>query len=369
MNEKSEWCELPRDETLAELAALSRADALILARHQLLALSVVESAWRSAGLPDHRNRLRGEGAKHRNSRFGCVSGSSLGGLAAMEVETASPKYRPSPYSLTRWRGNSITAVTTLRYGLGAADFSINAASATGAQALFLAGMMIRSGLADLVVATAADVSQPPLLRETMVRNGSVAKNHASLPLSSSRSGMRPAEGAGCLILESEDHASARGATFIAEWVGGSCANEACHLMAPDDSAFLLEESIRSLGNQYLSPGSGLSRIDWLSLHATGTSRFDKAEMGCLKRLFPEKLPWISALKRITGHALGASGLIEASLLAEGLNRGEVPPWPSLIDPALGLDGMKPVDLSRPELALQIAQGMGGTLVLNLLAAQ
>ena len=358
----------PGDSELEEQACLSKPDALILARHQLLALSVVETAWKSAGLPEHRNRLRGEGAKHRNSRFGCVSGTSLGGIAAMEAETSVPDFRPSPYSLTRWRGNSVGAVTTLRYGLGATDLSINAASATGAQAVFMAGTMIRAGLADLVVAVAADSSLPVRLLETMRRNGSTAKGPGSVPLSASRTGMSPAEGAACLILESETHARARGAVPVAEWIVGSCLNESLHLMAPDDSATVLEESFRNLENDFLALRGEHPSIDWVSLHATGTPRFDRAEIGCLKRLFPENLPWISAFKRTTGHALGASGLLEAALLAEGLKTHSVPSWPSGIDPTLKIDDRRKDQPPRPERALQIAQGMGGAVVLNLFAA-
>jgi 3-oxoacyl-(acyl-carrier-protein) synthase len=259
-------------------------------------------------------------------------------------------------------------VTTLRYGLGAADFSINAASATGAQAVFLAGTMIRAGLADLVLAVASDSSLPSRLNETMQRNGSVAKNCDSLPLGISRSGMRPAEGAACLIMESESHLLARGGKPVAEWLGGSCLNESRHLMAPDDSSMVLEEAFRNLMRDHFSPDEQNACIDWISLHATGTSRFDKAEIGCLKRLYSERLPWISAFKRITGHSLGASGLIEAALLAEGLNVRAVPPWPSGIDPSLKVADMKPSEIPRPRTALQIAQGMGGSLVLNLFTA-
>lgn len=360
---------LPDDSSLAELAGLARSDAHILARHQLLALAAVESAWRSAGLPEHRNRLRGESSKHRNPRFGCVSGSSLGGLAAMETEMSMPGFRPTPYSMSRWRGNSVGAVTALRYALGASEFSINAASATGAQAVFLAGTMIRAGLADLVVAVTGDSLLPGRMLESMRRNGSTSKATDSVPLAATRSGMTPSEGAASLILESQSHAVARGAVPLAEWIGGSSVNEARHLMAPDDSAMALEESFNQLMSDSFSPNAGrLPSVDWISLHATGTPRFDRAEIGSLKRVFRSGFPWISAFKRITGHALGASGLIEAALIAEGLNSSTLPPWPSGIDPSLGIEDMRPIHQPRPELALQVAQGMGGTLVLNLFSA-
>ena len=356
MNERLKGCS-PDREKLSGLAAVTFADAAILGRHQLLALAVVESAWRSAGLSEQRNRLRGEGSRARHARFGCVSGTSIGGLAAMEEDVAE-NVRLSPYALSRWRANSVGAVTSLRFGLGGADLCLNSASATGAQALFMGCSMIRTGVADAVVVVAADPFPTPRILETMTRNGSVAKGEESLPLSSGRNGMTPVEGAGCLILESEEHLVARGGVPLAEWVAGECANEAYHLMAPNDEAAVLEEILAHCV-------SSKEQIDWISLHATGTLRFDRAEISALKRFFGERLPWITAFKRITGHALGASGLIEAALLCEGLNRGEVPPWPMEIDSSLGLEKTpprKPV----PKLALQVAQGMGGTVVVNLL---
>jgi 3-oxoacyl-(acyl-carrier-protein) synthase len=81
------------------------------------------------------------------------------------------------------------------------------------------------------------------------------------------------------------------------------------------------------------------------------------------------MPWISALKRTTGHALAASGLLEASLIAEGLRVRAVPSWPSGIDPALGLPNFSPNGRAvEPKLSVQIGQGMGGTVVVNLLGS-
>ena len=351
---------------LCSRASLEGPDAAILGRHQLLALAAAESAWRSAALPGTRNRLRGEGTRNRQPRFGCVTGSSVGGLAAME-EDLSGGGRLSPYALSRWRANSLGSVTTLRDGLGGADFSVNAAAATGAQALFLAGSMIRSGMADAVMVVAADPFPTERILETMMRNGSVSKEETSKPLSADRNGMKPVEGAACLILESEEHAAARGAVPVAEWIGGECANEAYHLMAPNDASHVLEETLHACLSAHL-PDDGERSVDWISLHATGTPRFDRAEISCLKRFFGDRLPWISAFKRLTGHALGASGLIEAALICEGLKRGELPPWPMEIDPALGLRDAKPAKQPTPRTALQVAQGMGGTVVVNLLRA-
>jgi 3-oxoacyl-(acyl-carrier-protein) synthase len=357
--------ELPDSKALAEIAGLEAGDSVILSRHQLLALAVVERAWSSAGLPPDRNRLRGEGSKHRFSSFGCVSGSSLGGLVAME-EDIEASGKLSPYSISRWRGNAVSAAATVRYGLGGADFSLNAASATGAQILYLAASLIASGMLDAVVAVAADAAVSPVLKSAMGRGGSVTRNSDCRPLSAGRSGMLPVEGAACLVLESASHAARRGAAPLAEWCGGGCANESRHLMAPDPEALVLEELLANAKNQASLREGACRPIDWVSLHATGTPRFDAAEVSCVRRVFGDSLPWISAMKRTTGHALAASGLLEAGLIVEGLRLGKWPAWPADIDPEFGLPQSPLIPAQRPALAVQIGQGMGGTVVVNAL---
>jgi 3-oxoacyl-[acyl-carrier-protein] synthase II len=357
---------LPDSKALAEIAGLEAGDFGILSRHQLLALAVVERAWSSAGLPPDRNRLRGEGTKHRISGFGCVSGSSLGGLVAME-EDLEASGKLSPYSISRWRGNAVSAAATVRYGLGGADFSLNAASATGAQILYLAASLIASGMLDAVVAVAADAAVSPVLKSAMGRGGSVTRNSNCRPLSAGRSGMLPVEGAACLVLESASHAARRGAAPLAEWSGGGCANESRHLMAPDPEALVLEELLTNVKNQSSLRGGACQLIDWVSLHATGTPRFDAAEVACVRRVFGRSLPWISAMKRTTGHALAASGLLEAGLIVEGLRLGKWPAWPADIDPEFGLPESPLTPARRPAMAVQIGQGMGGTVVVNALS--
>jgi 3-oxoacyl-(acyl-carrier-protein) synthase len=358
------------EQFLRTLSGIEPSDAAVLARHQLLALAVVERAWTDSNLPSTRNRLRGETSKVRNSRYGFVGGTSIGGLAAMESEigplAANP--RVSPYAMTRWRGNSLGVVTSLRYGLGSVDFSLNAASATGSQAIYLAGTLIRSGIADLVVVATADPSPTPMIYQSMVRSGSVTKDTSHGPLASGRSGMNPVEGAACIILESEDHAKSRGVNPIAEWCGGECANEAHHLFAPMIGAVVLRKLLEQSIENHVPQIAGVRTVDWISLHATGTKRFDAIEISALKDYFGTgKMPWLSALKRVYGHALSASGIIEAILVTEGLQRGEVPPWPSGVDPSLGLGESGEGRAPHPKVALQIGQGMGGLVVVNVFA--
>ena len=359
------------EQLLEKLSGIEPTDAAVLARHQLLALAVVERAWLDSNLPPARNRLRGESSKVRNPRYGFVGGTSIGGLAAMESEInqmASHHPRVSPYAMTRWRGNSLGVVTSLRYGLGGAEFSLNAASATGSQAIYLAGTMIRSGMADLVVVATADPSPTPKIYQSMVRSGSVTKDSTHGPLASGRSGMLPVEGAACIILESEEHTKRRGIDPVAEWLGGECANEAHHLFAPMNGGVVLRQLLEQAAENHIPSIHGIKAVDWISLHATGTKRFDAIEIAALKDFFGTgKLPCVSALKRVYGHALSASGVIEAILVTEGIRRGEVPPWPSGIDPALGLAESGEGRVTPPKVALQIGQGMGGLVVVNVFA--
>jgi 3-oxoacyl-[acyl-carrier-protein] synthase II len=352
------------DAEIASAIGLTPGDLSILGRHQVLALGAVDQAWRASGLGLASNGLRGERTKERHLSIGCVGGSSLGGLVAMEHDLAASRgSRFSPYAVSRWRGNSVPAVVALRHGLGGSVLSLNAASATGAQILWTAGTLIRCGIVDAVVAVAADSILSDCVSKAISRNGSVARDLNSAPLSENRSGMSPAEGAAALILESEEHASSRGGTPWAEWLGGGSANECHHLQAPDPSGSTLERLIRGV----LGDASG-REVDWVSLHATGTARFDTVECSVVARVFGEGRPWISAFKGITGHTLSASGLIEAILLVEGLRHGQYPALPRQIDEGLGLRLPDPATRTTPKTALQIAQGMGGDVVVNLFSA-
>ena len=338
-------------------ARVEPGDMRILGRHQLLAMVVVEEAWRCAGLDSGRNRIRGEASKIHRPRFGCVGGSSMGGVAALVTELET---RLSPYSLSRWRANSVGAAVSVRFGLGGGDYALNAASATGSQVLQLAGTLVRAGLMDAVVVVASDPAMPDHLRDAMVRNGSVSEASVAGPLMMGRDGMRPVEGAACMILESEEHAAARGAVALAEWVHGEQASEGYHLLAPEPTGAVLQSLIHKT-----LQACAVRSVDWVSLHATGTARFDSVEVGALRAVFGDPLPWISAFKRTTGHALGATGLMDAVLVVEGLRHGSLPPWPDPTDPTLGLQQPPPCP-DQPRLALQVGQGMGGVVVVNLL---
>lgn len=345
------------DDELIQQASLALKDAHILDRHQLLALAAVEIAWQEAGLPSSRNPLRGKTPRTRNPSIGCIGGSALGGLVSFEKES---NVRPSPYSLPRWRGNAIPACISVRYGLGGYSLALNAASATGAQAILTAGVLIQSGILEAAVVVCADTYPSPQVMSAMKRNGSVSKDFSGQPLTLNRSGMIPREGAAAIVLESEVSVRARSHSPICEWVSGSCLSEAYHLMAPDPTAQCLLELLE----RHTSFDRRTFQHPWISLHATGTRLFDAIEFKAVHDYFRHNSPWISAIKRTTGHTLSAAGVLEATLITEGLRRGEWPAFPSEIDPSLFPYPIPSKPLTSPESCLQIGQGMGGVVVLN-----
>ena len=352
---------------LAAEAQLSSADQRWLSRQQLLGLAVAETAWVQSGIGGDRQSLRGESTERlmdpSRMQIGVVSASALGSASALVDDLYTKNKRPGPTSLGRWRGNSLGAVTALRFGLQGDQFNLNAASSTGAQALALAGRCIRSGDLDAVLVVGAEPTLQGPLREANRRSRAMAEDHASVPLTSSRTGMRPVEAAGCLLLESEQRAKQRGAEVLAWLRGSSSGCEAHHLVAPQPGQQLSRAVFDRLKHQgILQDGD---TIDWLALHATGTPRFDREEAAFVASAF-QPLPWLTAFKQVLGHGLGAAGVVEAALLVEGLCRGTVPPWPMAIDPSLGLPVDPPSSAPVPQLALQLSAGMGGVVAMNLL---
>lgn len=350
---------------LVSLSGLSLADARVCARHQLLALAAVRKAWEEARLPQAFNELRGRSARHRQHRWGLVVASSVANLMAMEADCEESRDRLSPFSLTRWRGNSIATVISIVFGLGGGDWSVNTASASGAQAVALGGHMVKTGGLDLVVVVGADLSPSGVIRKAMESTGSIDANLEGRPLSAARFGMQPTGGAACVILESTEHARARGCSSQVEWVAGRCANEVFGIVAPEPSGATLSALVEELRSE-LALSCGSDRIDWVSLHATGTQKYDAAEIRGLRKLLQEQRPWLSSFKRSTGHTLGAAGVVDAALVAHGLSIKVLPEWPEGTDPALELPALKPSIVPAPRRALVCAQGMGGAVVVNCL---
>lgn len=329
----------------------------LMGTHTLKACLAIEKAFKKAGLWQARNSLRAKGERYRHPRAAIIAGSSLGMLSAIVQAQEQKNEGLSPYTLSKLRGNSIAAPLAIRFGLGAGDFSLSAASATGGQAVWLAAQLIQLKVADLVVVVSADADKNCHFTEQALNAmGVVASTLNSLPLSRERDGMRPMDASAALILESEAHAMQRGFTPLARWTCGAVKNDCYHLITPEPQALGLAEAVK----ECLKPNQ---IIDWLSLHATGTKAWDSIEINLIKNIFSGQTPHISAFKRSFGHCLGSACLLSIAMLAEGLANQILPKLPKNIDPEFNLN-LNLSKKNKAQNAMNWSVGMGGSIAVN-----
>ncbi len=326
--------------------------------HALKACITIEKVLKNANLWHERNLLRGKGERFRHPRAAIIAGSSLGMIDSLSDIEFQNKEKLHPYTLSKLRGNSIAAPLAIRFGFGAGDFSLSAASATGGQAVWLAAQLIKLNVADIVIVVSSDISNHSIFtRNALQAMGAVASSLSSRPLCAQRDGMRPVSASAALIFESETHALKRGIRPMARWTGGAVRNDCHHLIAPEPQAKGLEEAVKEVL-------SLPENIDWLSLHATGTKSWDAIESQLVKKIFKQDLPHISAFKRTFGHALGSACLLSIAMIAEGLANKNLPKLPSNIDPALQLN-LNNINKTVAKKAMNWSVGMGGSVAVNL----
>lgn len=271
-----------------------------------------------------------------------------------------------PLYFPRSLGNMAAAQVALQYALRGYNGTICTACAAGTQAIGEAGMVIRSGRADVMVTGGCEAGISELglagfsvMRAVTSQNGDPAK--ASRPFDAERDGFVPCEGAGALIIESEEHALARGARIYAELAGFGCTSDAFHVVAPPEdgegAARAMEEALRDAG---MTPGD----VSYINAHATSTPLGDTAETNAIKLVFGEgayRVP-ISATKSLIGHGLGASGGMETVATVKTVETGVIHPTANLEhpDPTCDLDYVPNVARSADvRVALKNSFGFGG----------
>ncbi len=240
------------------------------------------------------------------------------------------------------------------------------ACATGVTSMIVGKMLLDQGRADLVICGAVDFPLvEPIVAGFYTMNGAYRPKEgqnlepperASRPFSMDRRGFVVSEGAGCVILASQDFANTHGLRYNIELAGWSMTSDAHHFVAPNF------ETVRRAISESIE-NAGVSPVDIASVnaHATSTRVGDKVEYDALNSVFGEKLPPISANKSVTGHCMGASSVIESILAMEGMQKGTLPPTINYTpDPEMGLDcvpeGARPL---TQEFVLKNAFGFGG----------
>jgi len=306
------------------------------------------------------------------ARVGAIVGTGIGGIKS--VEDAVPAVvekdvrRISPFLIPRLIPSMAASQVAMRFGARGPSYATSSACASGAHALGDALQLIREGTQDVVIAGGAEapICLMGFLGFAAMRALSTAFNEtperASRPFDVDRDGFVMGEGAGILILESLEHARARGAQPLVELAGYGATCDAHHVTQPEpDGVGAATCMTLALEDAGLTPGD----VDYVNAHGTGTELNDAIETQALKRVFGEHAARlaVSSTKSMTGHLLGAAGAVEAAFTALAIMRGMAPPTINLdrVDAACDLDYVPHTARSLSiRAALSNSFGFGGT---------
>jgi 3-oxoacyl-[acyl-carrier-protein] synthase II len=317
----------------------------VLARHETkrldpssqYALIASRAAWEDAGKPEIDPE-----------RLGVVMGSGIGGVWTLldqwDVLREKGPRRVYPLAVPMLMPNGPAAAVSLDLGARAGAHTPVSACASGAEGMAYAAEMIRSGRADVVVAGGAEAAIHALpiagfaaMQALSTRNDEPEK--ASRPYDTGRDGFVLGEGAAVIVLESEEHAKARGAQIYAVLAGIGMSADAHHITAPEPNG---AGASRAMKQAVESAGLSLGDIGHINAHATSTPVGDVAEANAIVRAFGEELAGgipVSGTKSMTGHLLGAAGALEALLTILSVRDRVAPATINLddLDPAIPLD--------------------------------
>ena len=267
-------------------------------------------------------------------RVGVIWGSGIGGLETFETEVlgwASSNNIPrfNPFFIPKMIADITPGNISIEYGFHGPNYTTVSACASSANALIDAKMLINLGKADVIVCggseaavTASGMGGFNAMHALSTRNDD--PKTASRPFDKDRDGFVLGEGAGCIILEEYEHAKKRGATIYAELAGGGMSADAHHMTAPHPEglgAYLV------MKNCLEDAGVTADEVDHINMHGTSTPLGDIAESNAIARLFGEHAfdIQINSTKSMTGHLLGAAGVIEAIAALHTIIHGIVPP--------------------------------------------
>ena len=319
-------------------------------------------------------QLIGERANEVNpDRVGVIWGSGIGGFQTFMNEArdfyagdGTPRF--SPFFIPMMISDIAAGQISMRHGYRGPNFCTVSACASGTNAMIDAFNYVRLGKADVIVTGGSEAAVVEggiggfnALKALSTRNDAPAT--ASRPFDATRDGFVLGEGAGAIVLESYEHAVARGATIYAEMVGGGMSADAHHLTAPHPEGLGARNVMKAaLEDAGMAP----DELDYVNVHGTSTPLGDVAETLAIKEVFGEHAYnlSISSTKSMTGHLLGAAGAIEgiASILA--VRHGIVPPTINFEHPDEQIDQKLDLTLNQAKVrsvraALSNTFGFGG----------
>ncbi len=302
-------------------------------------------------------------------RLGVYVGSGIGGMQTFVAETEKllnrGPSRVSPFFVPMMIGNMASGNIAIHFNAQGPCLPVVTACATSTHAIGEAFHAIRYGYADAIIAGGAEATITPLAVAGFTNCKALSEsgdpNAASLPFDARRQGFVMGEGAGIVVLESYEHAMARGAKIYAEVCGYGNTCDAYHITAPhpeaDGAARAISLALQEAGYQ----GESL----YINAHGTGTPMNDKVETLAIRKALGDagaQAAYISSTKSMTGHMLGAAGGVEAIAAMMALQRGIIPPTIHLNepDPECNLNYVPNVAVrANVEMALSSSLGFGG----------
>ncbi|HIR01240.1 MAG TPA: beta-ketoacyl-ACP synthase II [Candidatus Aveggerthella stercoripullorum] len=304
------------------------------------------------------------------TRVAVLFGSGIGGIEELQKSFKTlfekgPK-RVNPLFIPTMIGNMAPGLLAIRYGMKGECMDIVTACSTGAHCIGTAVRDIRHGYADVVLAGGTEESVSPICLAGFSNLGALTKAEdplcASLPFDVRRAGFVAGEGAGAVVLESLEHALARGAKPIAEIVGFGSTGDAYHMTAPSPDG---EGIARAMAQALAEGGFTPADLGHVNAHGTGTPANDPTESKALLSLCGEEvgreIPVVS-IKGTTGHTLGAAGAIEAIVTALSVANDCVPPTTGFAeaDPECPVNVLtEPLTGYPQKVALSNSLGFGG----------
>jgi len=346
---------LVRPEEVLERVEVKRNDPM-----SQYALIAAREAWADAGAPEVEPE-----------RLGIDWATGIGGLWTLldawdTLREKGPR-RVLPTTVPMLMPNS-AAGTALSMALNARAFArtVVSACASSTESIINAYEHLQAGKADVIVAGGSEAAIHPITLASFAAMQALSKRNddpatASRPYDIDRDGFVMGEGAGAVVLETYEHAVARGARIYAELAGGGVTSDAYHITAPDPEGWGAARATR-----FALEAAGASEADvtHINAHATSTPVGDVAEAKALRVVFGDRLDGIpvSATKGSTGHLLGGTGAVEAIFTILALHERTAPPTANLIaqDPEIAIDVVtEPRALGGDQLALSNSFGFGG----------
>ena len=324
------------------------------------ALISAREAWADAGAPEVTPE-----------RFAVEYSTGIGGVwtlldAYATLQERGPR-RVLPMTVPMLMPNGPAAAIGMDLAAQGGVRTAVSACASSTEAIANAYNRLQTGEVDIVIAGGCEAAIHALPLSAFAAMHALSKRNddpaaASRPYDTDRDGFVMGEGGASLVLETEEHALARGAKIYAELAGGAVTSDAYHITAPDPEGSGAARAVLATLKQ---AGAELSDVKHINAHATSTPVGDIAEYNALKRVFGDLLPNIpvTATKSSTGHLLGAAGAVEAIFTILALHEGVIPPTINLTnqDPEIPLDvvtGHRTIDGDNA-LAISNSFGFGG----------